>query len=86
MIAFSPDQSIRRRMALLWGVVPRVMEPIRNADLMCDMVSDRLLADGIAAPGDRVVLVYGSPMGIAGATNSIRIHQIPHRVARDVEE
>ncbi len=86
VIAFSPDQAIRRRIALYWGVVPKIMEPIRNADLMCEMVSDRLLADGIAQPGDRVVLVYGSPMGIPGATNSIRIHQIPHRVERDVEE
>jgi pyruvate kinase len=86
IIAFSPDQAIRRRVALFWGVVPKIMEPIRNADLMCDMVSDRLLADRIASPGDRIVLVYGSPMGIAGATNSIRIHQIPHRIARDVEE
>jgi pyruvate kinase len=86
VIAFSPDQSIRRRLALLWGVVPRVMEPIRNADLMCEMVSDRLVAEGTAKPGDRVVLVYGSPMGVPGATNSIRVHQIPHRVEREADE
>jgi pyruvate kinase len=84
IIAFSPDQSIRRRSALYWGVLPKIMEPVRNADLMCEMVSDRLLADGIARGGDRVVVVYGSPMGIAGATNSIRLHQIAHpRTAED---
>ena len=86
VVAFSPDQSIRRRLALLWGVVPRIMEPVRNADLMCEMVSDRLLADGVARPGDRVVIVHGSPMGVPGYTNSIRLHQIPHRVEREVEE
>ncbi|WP_176065307.1 pyruvate kinase [Anaeromyxobacter diazotrophicus] len=85
IIAFSPDQAIRRRIALYWGVLPKVMEPIRNADLMCEMVSDRLLADGVAKAGDRVVLVYGSPMGVPGATNSIRLHQIPHQVRQEVD-
>ncbi|HYS82595.1 MAG TPA: pyruvate kinase [Anaeromyxobacteraceae bacterium] len=86
VIAFSPDQSIRRRSALYWGVVPKVMEPIRNADLMCEMVSDRLLTDELAQAGDRVVVVFGSPLGVPGATNSIRLHQIPHKVEKDVEE
>ena len=86
VIAFSPDQAIRRRSALYWGVLPKVMEPIRNADLMCEMVSDRLLADEVAKAGDRVVLVFGSPLGVPGATNSIRLHQIPHKVEKDVEE
>jgi pyruvate kinase len=78
IVAFSPDQSIRRRLALYWGVVPKVMEPVKNADLMTEMVSDRLLADGVASPGDRVVVVHGSPLGIPGQTNSIRLHEIAH--------
>jgi pyruvate kinase len=78
IIAFSPDQSIRRRLALYWGVVPRIMEPVKNADLMAEIVSDRLLEDGVVKPGDRVVLVHGSPLGIPGATNSIRLHEITH--------
>jgi pyruvate kinase len=81
VVAFSPDQSIRRRLALYWGVVPKVMEPVVNADVMCERVSDRLVADGLARPGDRVVVVYGSPMGVAGHTNSIRLHTIPHPAA-----
>jgi pyruvate kinase len=82
IVAFSPDQAIRRRMALYWGVVPKVMEPVKNADLMTEMVSERLLQEGIAAPGDRVVLVHGSPMGVPGQTNSIRIHEIAQRSER----
>jgi pyruvate kinase len=78
IIAFSPDQSIRRRLALYWGVVPKVMEPIKNADLMAELVSDRLLEDRVVQPGDRVVLVHGSPLGLPGQTNSIRLHEITH--------
>jgi pyruvate kinase len=77
VVAYSLDQAIRRRMALLWGVVPKVMEVINNPDLMIKAVSDRLVEDGMARPGDRVVLVYGSMVGVAGHTNSIRLHRIP---------
>ncbi len=82
IVAFSPDQSIRRRLSLYWGVVPKVMDPVKNADLMAEAVSDRLLEEGYAKPGDRVVLVHGSPLGIPGMTNSIRLHQIPHPAER----
>jgi pyruvate kinase len=78
IVAFSPDQAIRRRLALYWGVVPKVMEPVKNADLMAELVSDRLLEEGSVKPGDRVVLVHGSPLGIPGHTNSIRLHEITH--------
>ncbi len=76
VVAFSPDQSIRRRLALYWGVVAKVMEPVKNADLMAEIVAERLVEDGIARPGDRVVLVHGSPLGVPGRTNSIRLHEI----------
>jgi pyruvate kinase len=78
IVAFSPDQSIRRRLAFYWGVEPRVMEPVKNADLMAELVSERLLDERLVKPGDRVVLVHGSPLGVPGQTNSIRLHQIPH--------
>ena len=77
IIAFSPDQAIRRRIAFYWGVETRIMEPVRNSDIMCEMVSNQLLADGLAKAGDRIVLVFGSPLGVPGQTNSIRLHQIP---------
>jgi pyruvate kinase len=77
VVAFSTDQSVRRRCALYWGVIPALMEPVKNADAMAEAVAERLVTDGIARPGDRLVLVYGSPVGVAGMTNSVRLHQIP---------
>jgi pyruvate kinase len=78
IVGFSPDQDIRRRLALYWGVVPRIMEPVRNTDMVADLVSERLLEEQLCQPGDRIVLVHGSPIGVAGQTNSIRLHEIPH--------
>jgi pyruvate kinase len=80
VIAFSTDQAIRRRVALYWGVIPKIMEPTQDPDRMSESVSERLVADRLAAPGDRIVVVFGSPLGVPGQTNSVRLHQIPHRV------
>ncbi len=76
VIGFSPDETIRRRLALYWGVRPWILEPVRNADVMSEMVAEGMMAAGRANPGDRIVLVYGSPVGISGMTNSLRVHQI----------
>jgi pyruvate kinase len=77
VVAYSTDQAARRRCAMYWGVNPGIMEPVRNADAMAEAVAERLVQDGVCKPGDRLVLVYGSPLGVPGATNSIRLYQIP---------
>ena len=76
VIAFSPEQHIRRRCAMFWGVVPKIMEPVENADKMAERVATRLVADGMARMGDRVIIVHGSPLGVPGKTNSIRVHRV----------
>jgi pyruvate kinase len=81
IIAFSPDEAIRRRLSLYWGVVPKVMDPVENDELMVEMVSGRLIADRHAQNRDRVVLVYGSTLGVSGQTNSIRLYRIGDRAS-----
>jgi pyruvate kinase len=77
VVAFSPDEATARLMSLYWGIVPRIMEPVRHPDEMCELVAESLVAARLAAPGDRVAVVYGSPMGVARRTNSIRLYEIP---------
>ncbi len=76
IIAFSPNQEVRRRLALLWGVVPRVLEPIQETEAMVRRVEEELLARGLAVKGDRIVIVFGAPVGQPGKINSMRLHQI----------
>lgn len=77
IVSFSPEQAIRRRTALYWGVEPKLMDPVQDHELMCEKVSEKLVLDRLAKPGDWFVLVYGAPLCVTGATNSIRLHQIP---------
>jgi pyruvate kinase len=61
-------------MALLWGVIPRVMPAIHDTDKLVDWCTGDLLATGFCSPGERVVIVFGAPIGVSGSTNSIRAH------------
>ena len=77
IVAFSPNQEVRRRLSLYWGVVPRILEPLNDVEPMVKRVEEELLSRELAKRGDRVVIVFGTPIGVAGQTNSIRLHQIP---------
>jgi pyruvate kinase len=76
IVAFSPNQEVRRRLALLWGVVPRVLEPIQETEAMVRRVEEELLARGLGRKGDRIVIVFGAPVGQPGKINSLRLHTI----------
>ena len=47
-----------------------------TTDEMVQQVEDRLLELGRAQVGDRVVIVAGMPSGVAGSTNTLRVHKI----------
>lgn len=77
VIAFSPDERVRRRLALFWGVIPRIMEPVTRTEVLVKRGEEELLSGGFVRSGDRVVLVFGAPIAtVAGQTNSIRLHQV----------
>jgi pyruvate kinase len=76
IIAFSPNQEVRRRLSLLWGVMPRVLEPLQETEAMVKRVEEELLARGLANKGERIVIVFGAPIGEPGRINSLRLHTI----------
>ncbi|WP_394822604.1 pyruvate kinase [Pendulispora albinea] len=76
IIAFSAVARTRRRMALYWGVIPREMPVMHDTDQLVDWCTGDLMAAGLAAPGERVVIVFGAPIGVSGSTNTVRVHVI----------
>jgi pyruvate kinase len=76
MRAFTPLESTRRQLALVWGVRPYVIELAPNTDEAVRLVDHRLTESGLSAEGDLIVLVSGSPPGHAGTTNTMRLHRI----------
>ncbi|WP_353814174.1 pyruvate kinase [Agromyces sp. SYSU T00266] len=74
ILAFTPDPAIRRRMALYWGVESYVVERVTHTDQMVGQVDDVLEKTGKATTGEKVVIISGSPPGIPGTTNDVRVH------------
>jgi len=76
MLAFTPLDSIRRRLALNWGIQSYSVPRVRHTDEMYEQVDKVLLNEGWASPGDKVVVISGSPPGIPGSTNDLRVHVV----------
>jgi len=76
MKAFTPDPAIRRRMALTWGIESFLVPRVTHTDAMYMQVDEVLIGEGLAEVGDVVVVISGSPPGIAGSTNDLRVHRV----------
>ena len=76
MKAFTPSESIQRRMSLTWGIQSFLVDQVNHTDAMYHQVDEVLLREGLAEIGDKVVVISGSPPGITGSTNDLRVHTI----------
>ena len=73
IFAFSPNETTRRRLALFWGVVPLSIDAVRDADAMVERANAFVLANGLGSPGDKIVIVFGAPIGVSGTTNAVQV-------------
>ncbi|OIV35422.1 pyruvate kinase [Mangrovactinospora gilvigrisea] len=76
VLAFSPDETVRNQLALSWGVETFHSPLAKHTDEMVEQVDAELLRLGRCAKGDLVVITAGSPPGVPGSTNLVRIHHI----------
>ncbi len=82
IVAFTPFAETRRRLALLWGVLPRSISRVRDIDGLADLTEKRLLEEGFVHRGDVVGIVAGTPLGSPGTTNFIKLHVIARKPLR----
>ena len=76
ILAFTPEDKVRCQLAMTWGVETFKTEPVEHTDEMVRQVDDQLLKIGRVKEGELVVIIAGSPPGIAGSTNALRIHRM----------
>jgi pyruvate kinase len=82
LLAFTPLESTRSQLALTWGLETFLMPPVSHTDDMVLQVDRMLLEMSWCARGDVVVIVAGSPPGIPGSTNAMRVHTIGDAVGK----
>jgi len=76
VLAFTPEAKVRSQLALSWGVETFLTNPVEHTDEMVRQVDEALLEIGRVELGDLVVIIAGSPPGIPGSTNALRIHRM----------
>jgi pyruvate kinase len=76
VLAFTPLAQVRSQLALTWGVETFKTQSVEHTDEMVRQVDEQLLKIGRVCEGDLVVIIAGSPPGIPGSTNALRIHRM----------
>jgi len=76
MLAMTPDTGTYNRMALSWGVEPMLTAFVNHTDEMVMQVDTLLIESKRVNIGDLVLIVAGSPPGIPGSINAMRVHKI----------
>jgi pyruvate kinase len=85
LLAFTPEQAVRSQLALVWGVETFLTSYVKHTDEMVRQVDQALLGAGRVVRGDLVIIVAGSPPGIPGSTNAMRVHRIGDATAEVAE-
>ena len=81
ILALTPDHGTYNRLALTWGVEPMITPVVSHTDEMVKQVDGLLLESKRTTIGDNVIIVAGSPPGIPGSTNAMRVHRMGDAVA-----
>jgi pyruvate kinase len=76
ILAFTPEIGTYNRMALDWGVEPELTPMVKHTDEMVMQADTLLLQSKRCTEGELVVIVAGSPPGIPGSTNAMRVHRV----------
>ena len=77
VLGATPRLQTARRMAVIWGVHAVETPDVHSMTEMVSRACRVAVAEGIAKAGETIVVTAGTPFGTPGATNSLRIAQVP---------
>ena len=79
VVALTPSPDTARRLTLVWGLEPRLgRQPSSMEDVTEEAVRHAVDA-GLAQPGQRILILAGTPFGAPGAANLLRLAHAPTR-------
>ena len=73
LLALTPEENTLRRLALVWGAVPLLMEAADDVEAMERQALRTVLEAGLVRPGDPVVITAGLPLNVPGTTNTVKV-------------
>jgi pyruvate kinase len=76
VLAFTPNDSVARQMALLWGTHSVRSPVMQSYEEMVNHARLKSVAEDFAVPGGHILVVAGIPFGQSGTTNNLRVVDI----------
>ncbi|MGK5533454.1 pyruvate kinase [Streptomyces sp. URMC 129] len=76
ILAFTSEPATANQLTLSWGVETFVVPHVNHTDEMVELVDAELSKLNRFAPGDTMLITAGSPPGVAGTTNMVRVHHL----------
>jgi len=76
ILAVTTESTTYRQLALVWGVVPVLVDHVPGYDAMLEVVRDLILKRRLAQQGDCIVMTAGVPWDVSGSTNLIKVEKV----------
>lgn len=76
VLSFTPNLQTSRELSLVWGAQTYLVPKVEHTDAMFEQVDKSVLDQGLCKFGDEVVVVAGTPPGVSGSTNTLRVHKV----------
>ena len=73
ILSMASTTGVARRLALAWGVHSVEVPTIATVDEMSDYACETAVTEGFARKGDVIVVATGTPTGVSGTTNTLKI-------------
>lgn len=76
IVALTDQDRTWRQLALVWGVSPFLVPHCATYEEMAEVARALVTREGIAAPGDHVVITAGVPFNVPGSTNTMKVERV----------
>lgn len=84
IIAPTVSERNRRILNLSWGVMPIIIDELKDTDALFEMGMQKAVETGLVENGDIVVISGGTPVGISGMTNTLKVQTIGRLLCQGV--
>ncbi|MBM7660565.1 pyruvate kinase [Bacillus mesophilus] len=76
IIAVTSEESVSRKLALVWGVTAQMGAKATTTDEMLDLSVQESINTGLVKYGETIVITAGVPVGESGTTNIMKVHVV----------
>ncbi len=80
ILATTPNESVSKRLALVWGVYPTLIPDYESLDSVITNSVQTLLRRKLLRDGEKVVITAGLPLQKAGTTNMVLVREVGRKV------